>query len=80
MELINKPKVAYAMLMMCNDGYLPGVLVTAYSLIKTQTLADIVIMITPDVSSLSLVLRDRGCRSLLDWESLDGIGGRSPSG
>lgn len=50
MELINKPKVAYVMLMMCNDGYLPGVLVTAYSLMKTQTPADIVIMVTPDVS------------------------------
>lgn len=44
------PKNAYVMLMMHADGYLPGVLVAAFSLIKTQTTADIVIMVTPDVS------------------------------
>jgi hypothetical protein len=44
-------KVAYVTLLMCGDSYLPGVMVVAHSLHKTKTLADIVCMVTLDVSA-----------------------------
>ena len=41
---------SYVMLLMHGDSYLPGILVTAYSLIKTEPRADITVMVTADVS------------------------------
>ncbi len=42
---------AWVMLMMCGDSYLPGALTLCHSLIETKTKADIVIMVTSDVSA-----------------------------
>jgi hypothetical protein len=41
---------AYVWLMMCGDRYLPGVLASAYSVHKTRPAADLVVMVTPDVT------------------------------
>ena len=41
---------AYAILLMNGDGYLPGAIVTIFSLKETKTTADIVVMCTSDVS------------------------------
>ncbi len=45
-----KHKNAYAWLFMKGDFYLPGVLVSAYSIARTNPDADLVVMITDDVS------------------------------
>jgi hypothetical protein len=44
---------AYAILLMNGDGYLPGALVTVFSLKETKTTADIVVMCTADVSEVA---------------------------
>ena len=41
---------AYVWLLMMGDNYLPGILVSAYSLKKTNTKYDLVVLITNDVS------------------------------
>ncbi len=46
----NKNKYAYVMLLMINESYLSGALVCAYCLKKQNTLYDLVIMVTPDIS------------------------------
>ena len=43
-------KYAYVFAMFLGDAYLMGVLVMAYSLFKTNTIHDVVCMVTPDVS------------------------------
>lgn len=42
--------VAYAWLFMKGDSYLPGVLVSAYSILRTNPIADLVVMVTDDIS------------------------------
>jgi hypothetical protein len=46
----SSPKYAFVFTLFLGDGYLPGVLVVTYSLQKTNTVHDIVCMVTPDVS------------------------------
>src|SRR4051812_46936966 len=43
-------KYAYVMLLMLNDNYLPGALTLAYAIKKQNTIADLVIMVTNDIS------------------------------
>jgi len=48
-----KKKFAYVWLLMLGDNYLPGVLVSAYSIKRVGTKYDLVCMVTPDVSKKS---------------------------
>ena len=45
----NKPN-AYVWLLMKGDAYLPGIMVSMYSVLRTKTKNDLVVMTTPDVS------------------------------
>ena len=42
--------VCYTWLLMKGDSYLPGIFVSVYSILRTNPNADLVVMITPDVS------------------------------
>lgn len=44
------PAYAYVWLVMGGDRYVPGVITSAYSVLKTKPNADLVVMVTPDVS------------------------------
>lgn len=48
-------KYAYVWLVMFGDRYVPGVLTSAYSIKLTNTIADLVVMVTPDVSKESIM-------------------------
>ena len=59
---ISKPPIhdnAYVSLIMKGDAYLPGIFATAYSIYRTNPTADIVVMVTPDVSkeTCDIILR-----------------------
>ena len=43
-------KNAYVWLLMRGDSYMPGILVSAYSILQTKSSHDLVVMITEDVS------------------------------
>lgn len=45
---------AYVWLVMCGDRYVPGVITSAYSVKKTNPKADLVVMVTPDVTQESV--------------------------
>lgn len=57
-KLINTPEISsppvhdvcYVWLLMKGDSYLPGIFVAVYSILRTNPEADLVVMVTPDVS------------------------------
>lgn len=55
--MISKPPVydnAYVFLLMRGDSYLPGLLAAVYSIHRTNPSADLVVMVTPDISEKTI--------------------------
>ena len=44
-------RYAWVTLVMCGDSYAPGAIATGQSLLLTRTCADLICMVTPDVSA-----------------------------
>lgn len=47
-------KNAYVWLIIKGDRYLPGIIASVYSVLKTKPVADLVVMVTPDVSQSAI--------------------------